>query len=70
MTYITSSVASDVIDNKIDLFFYEIKNFLYLEVMTYRFMNLMYNRIISYFLDDENRIVSPFNQKFSFKKIF
>ena len=52
-SYITSSVASDVIDNKIDLFFYEIKNFLYLEVMTYRFMNLMYNRIISYFLDDE-----------------
>ena len=70
-SYITSSVASDVIDNKIDLFFYEIKNFLYLEVMTYRFMNLMYNRIISYFLDDENRIVSPFNPKnFHSKKYF
>ena len=31
-------------------------------------MNLMYNRIISYFLDDENRIVSPFNPKIFIQK--
>ena len=62
-SYITSSVATDIIDNKFDLFAYEIKNFLYLEVMTYRFMNLAYNRIISYLIDDENQITSPFNTR-------
>ena len=31
--------------------------------MTYRFMNLAYNRIISYLIDDENQITSPFNTR-------
>ncbi len=70
-SYVTSSVATDIIDNKFDLFAYEIKTFLYLEVMTYRFMNLAYNRIISYLIDDENQIISPFNPRnFHSKKYF
>ena len=62
-SYITSAVANDVINNKIDLYLYKIKNFLYFEVMTYRFMGLTYNRLISLFLDDKNKITSPFNPK-------
>ena len=42
-SYITSAVATDIIKSKFDLFMYELKNFLFLEVMTYRFF-LSYNR--------------------------
>ena len=38
-SYITSSVATDIISNKFQLMLYEIKNFLFLEVMSYRFIN-------------------------------
>ena len=70
-SYTTSSVATDVITNKFDLILYEIKNFLFLEVMTYRFMSLSYNRLISFLLDSENKIISPFNPKnFHSKKYF
>ena len=70
-SYITSSVATDIINNKFDLFLYELKNLLFLEVMTYRFMNLSYNRITSLLLDDKNKIISPFNPKnFHSKKYF
>ena len=31
--------------------------------MSYRFLNLTYNRLISLFLKDENKIKSPFNPK-------
>ena len=70
-SYITSSVATDIIDNRFDLFLYELKNLLFLEIMTYRFMNLAYNRITSLLLDDKNKIISPFNPKnFHSKKYF
>ena len=70
-SFVTSSVATDIIDNKFDLILYEIKNFLFLEVMTYRFMNLTYNRLIGLFLNDKNKIISPFNPKnFHSKKYF
>ncbi len=70
-SFVTSSVATDIIESKFDLFLYEIKNFLYLEVMTYRFMNLAYNRMISLLVDDSNKIISPFNPKnFHSKKYF
>ena len=70
-SYTTSSVATDIVDSKYDLFIYEIKNFLFLEIMTYRFMNLAYNRLISLFLDKENKILSPFNPTvFHSKKYF
>ena len=61
--YITSAVATDIINNKFDLFLYELKNFLFLEIMTYRFLSLSYNRAISLLLDDENKIISPFNPR-------
>ena len=70
-SYITSSVATDIIDSKFKLILYEIKNFLFLEVMTYRFINLAYNNVISLLLDDKNKIISPFNPKnFHSKKYF
>ena len=70
-SFVTSSVATDIIESKFDLYLYEIKNFLYLEVMTYRFMNLAYNRMISLLVDDSNKIISPFNPKnFHSKKYF
>ncbi len=62
-SYITSAVATDIINSKFDLYLYELKNFLFLEIMTYRFLSLVYNRAVSLFLDDENRIVSPFNPR-------
>ncbi len=62
-SYVTSAVATDIINSKFDLFLYELKNFLFLEIMTYRFLSLSYNRVISLFLDDENKIISPFNPK-------
>ena len=42
-SYITSAVATDIVNNKFDLFLYEVKNFLFLEIMTYRFLSLVYN---------------------------
>ncbi len=62
-SYITSAVATDIISDKFDMFLYELKNFLFLEVMTYRFLNLAYNRTISLLLDDTNKIISPFNPR-------
>ncbi len=62
-SYTTSAVATDIINSKFDLFLYELKNFLFLEVMTYRFLSLTYNQAISFLLDDENKIISPFNPK-------
>ena len=70
-SYITSSVATDIISNKFQLMLYEIKNFLFLEVMSYRFINLAYNKSVSLLLDDENKIISPFNPThFHSKKYF
>ena len=62
-SYITSAVASDIINTKLDLFLYELKNFLFLEIMTYRFLSLSYNRALSLLLDEENKIISPFNSR-------
>mgnify|MGYP001319914701 FL=1 len=62
-SYVTSAVATDIINSKFDLFLYELKNFLFLEIMTYRFLSLAYNRAISLFLDDKNKIISPFNPR-------
>ena len=62
-SYITSAVATDIINSKLDLFLYELKNFLFLEIMTYRFLSLSYNRAISLLLDEENKIISPFNPR-------
>ena len=62
-SYITSAVATDIVNNKFDLFLYEVKNFLFLEIMTYRFLSLAYNRFVSLLLDDKNKIISPFNPR-------
>ena len=62
-SYTTSAAATDIINSKFDLFLYELKNFLFLEVMTYRFLSLSYNRAMSLLLDEENKIMSPFNPR-------
>ena len=62
-SYITSAVATDIINNKFDLFLYKLKSFFFSEIMTYRFLSLAYNRTMSLFIDDENKIISPFNPR-------
>tara|TARA_B100001057_G_C22808872_1_gene934573 strand:+ start:684 stop:1838 length:1155 start_codon:yes stop_codon:yes gene_type:complete len=62
-SYITSAGATDIVNNKFALFLYELKNFLFLEIMTYRFLSLVYNRSISLLLDNKNKIISPFNPR-------
>ena len=62
-SYITSAAATDIVKNKFDLKLYELKNFLFLEVMTYRFLSLAYNRSLSLLFDDKNKIISPFNPR-------
>lgn len=62
-SYITSSAPTDVIENKYDLFVYEIKNFLFSEIMTYRIMRLGFNRSVSLFFNEEDKILSPFDPR-------
>ena len=57
-SYITSAAATDIVKNKFDLKLYEFKNFLFLEVMTYRFLSLAYNRTLSLLLDDKNKLLA------------
>ena len=63
-SFITSAVATDIVSNKFDLFLYELKNFLFLDVMTYRFLSLAYNRAISLLNYDKDRIINPFNPRY------
>ena len=56
-----SSVTSDVIENKFDYLVYRINKVLFSKVMTYRFFQLSYKRILSKFYSKENKITNPYN---------
>ena len=62
-SYVNSSAPSDVIENKYDLFIYKIKHILYSEVLTYRFMYLGFNKSVSLFFNEEDKILSPFDSR-------
>ena len=57
----SSSVTPDVIENKFDYFVYRINKVLFSKVMTYRFFQLSYKRILSKFYSKENKIVNPYD---------
>ena len=56
-----SSVSPDVISSKFDYHLYNLKMFLFSEIMIYRFIELGGKRIISKIYDNENKIVNPYN---------
>jgi len=62
-SYGNSSVSAGIIEGKLDYFFYKINKFLFLEIMTYRFFELSYKRIVSILYSDENKIINPWNPK-------
>jgi len=62
-SYGNSSVTSDIIDNKLDYFLYKFNKFLSLKIMTYKFFELSYKRIVSILYNDEDKIVDPYNPK-------
>ena len=62
-SYGNSSVSADIIEGKLDYFLYKINKFLSLEIMTYRFFELSYKRIVSILYSDEEKIVNPYNPK-------
>ena len=70
-SYGSSSVTHDVILNEFDYYIYKINRYLFSNIMTYRFIDLSYRRVISWFYDDENKIVDPYNPKaFHLKNYF
>ena len=70
-SYGNSSVTPDIIENKFDYFVYKTNRFLFSQIMTYRFSQLSYRRIVSKFYDQENKIVDPYYPKnFHLKNYF
>jgi len=70
-SYGSSSVSPDVITNNFQYYIYKINRYLFSNIMTYRFVDLSYRRLISWFYDDENKISNPYNPKsFHLKKYF
>ena len=59
-SYGNSSVTPDVIKNKFDYIIYKTNRFLFSKIMTYRFFELSYKRIVSKFYSHENKIVDPY----------
>ena len=58
-----SSVSPDIIEGKLDYYFYKINNFLFVKIMTYRFFELSYKRIVSKLYSDEDKIINPYDPK-------
>ena len=70
-SYGSSSVAPDVITNNFQYYIYKINKYLFSNVMIYRFADLSYRRLVSWFYDDKNKISNPYNPKaFHLKKYF
>ena len=62
-SYGNSSVSADIINGKLDYFLYKLNKFLSLEIMTYRFFELSYKRIVGILYSDEDKIINPYNPK-------
>ena len=70
-SYGSSSLSPDVIEDNVDLNMYLIKNFLSYKIMTFRFIDKTFLRIISLFYNRENKIVNPYDsQTFHLKNYF
>ena len=70
-SYGSSSLSPDVIEDNMDLNMYLIKNFLSYNIMTFRFIDKTFLRIISLFYNRENKIVNPYDsQTFHLKNYF
>ena len=70
-SYGSSSVAPDIITNNFQYNIYKINKYLFSHVMTYRFVDLSYRRVISLLYSDENKISNPYNPKaFHLKNYF
>ncbi len=62
-SYGNSSVSPGLINNKFDYFIYKTDKFLFLKIMTYRFFQLSYKRILSVLHNEEDKIVNPYDPK-------
>jgi hypothetical protein len=70
-SYGNSVTTPDVIKNKFDYIIYKTNKFLFSKIMTYRFLQLSYKRILSKFYSQENKIIDPYNPKnFHLKNYF
>ena len=70
-SYGSSSVAPDIISNNFEYYIYRINRYLFSNIMTYRFVDLSYRRIMSWFYNNENKIPNPYNPKnFHLKNYF
>ena len=70
-SYGNSSVSPDVINSNLEFFIYEAKSFLYIKIMTYRFFQLSFKKIMSKLSSNENRIIDPYDaKKFRLKNYF
>ena len=69
-SYGNSSIISNIIESKFQLYVYKINKFCFNNIMTYRFFELAPRRILSWFIDTEEKIPSPFWTSNHLKKYF
>ena len=69
-SYTNSSIISDIIESKFQLYVYKINKFCFNNIMTYKFMGLAFSRIASRFVDNEEKIPSPIWASFHLKNYF
>jgi len=62
-SYGSSSVTPNIISNSSDFYIYKVNKYLFSKVMTYRFVDLSYRRVLSWLYKDESKIVDPYNPK-------
>ena len=60
-SYGNSSISPDLITSELDFYFYKLNKFLFSKIMTYRFLELSFKRIVSLVQIEKNRIVNPYN---------
>ena len=60
-SYSNSSVSPDLITSSLGYYIYQFNKFLFSKIMTYRFLELTYKRIVSLTYNEENKIVNPYN---------
>ena len=62
-SYGSSSITPDIISNNFDFYIYKINKYLFSKIMTYRFVDLSYRRMVSWLYKAESKIVDPYNPK-------
>lgn len=70
-SYGSSSVSPDIIKSHFDYNIYKVNKFLFSKIMTYRFLNLSYKRILSLTSNKEDKILHPYDSNtFHLKNYF